>query len=536
MSATDNVQRMSVTGWFADRRVGTKLLVMLAVSVLSAGAIGWSGLSAVSRLHEVSRAMDVAGAQPLEHMSEARDAMGSMRQRVLLHLAGPVADKPRREKEIVELDRRFDSEVALYRDLAGSSDALTEYLAAVAAYRTFRDETIVPVSRGEQQADVAEVLARCDQLFAEVVRLGTVMSEGSAALVATRADEADATASQGRRNVLLILLLGLAAGTGLALYVSRLITRPLGEVNRVLAAVASGDLTQEAQVSGKDEVGQMGVALNSATRSMRTAIQTLARNARSLSGASDALSGASTDIAVSADQASAQSQVVSAAAEQVSRNVQSVATGAEEMGASIREIAQNASEAAAVAAEAVEVARRTNDTVAKLGTSSQEIGNVLAVITSIAEQTNLLALNATIEAARAGEAGKGFAVVANEVKDLAQETAKATEDIARRISAIQGDTAGAVDAIGHISEVIGRISDYQTTIASAVEEQTATTQEISRSITEAAAGSGEIAANIVGVAQAAATTTAGVGESRKSADALSAMSNEMSRLVDGFTV
>src|SRR5439155_15096531 len=176
--------------------------------------------------------------------------------------------------------------------------------------------------------------------------------------------------------------------------------------------------------------------------------------------------------------------VASAAAEQVSRNVTTVSTAAEEMGASIKEIAKNANEAARIATSAVKVAERTNTTVAKLGESSAEIGNVVKVITSIAQQTNLLALNATIEAARAGEAGKGFAVVANEVKELAKQTAKATEDIGRKIVAIQTDTKGAVEAIGRIGAIINQIHDLQNTVASAVEEQTATTNEIGRNVSE----------------------------------------------------
>jgi methyl-accepting chemotaxis protein len=173
--------------------------------------------------------------------------------------------------------------------------------------------------------------------------------------------------------------------------------------------------------------------------------------------------------------------------------------------------------------------------VSKLGVSSQEIGNVVKVITSIAEQTNLLALNATIEAARAGEAGKGFAVVANEVKELAQETARATEDIARRVETIQADTSGAVEAIGQISAIITSINDYQLTIASAVEEQTATTNEMSRNVTEAATGSGEIASNIIGVASAAATTTQAVTQTLNAVDELARMAAELRTEVARFT-
>ncbi|MBY0489616.1 MAG: PAS domain-containing methyl-accepting chemotaxis protein [Gemmatimonadaceae bacterium] len=257
-------------------------------------------------------------------------------------------------------------------------------------------------------------------------------------------------------------------------------------------------------------------------------------SANSLAAAAEELTATSHTMSATAEQTSAQANVVSAASEQVSRNVATVATGTEEMSASIREIASNAAEASKVAVHAVKVAESTNDTVAKLGVSSAEIGKVIKVITSIAQQTNLLALNATIEAARAGEAGKGFAVVANEVKELAKETAKATEDISQKIEAIQTDTTGAVSAIREISQIIDKIAEIQTTIASAVEEQTATTNEMGRNVTEAAKGSSEIAQNITGVAQAAIATSQGASDSLRASTELARMAADLQGMVGKF--
>ncbi|MFO1077151.1 MAG: PAS domain-containing methyl-accepting chemotaxis protein [Planctomycetota bacterium] len=282
-----------------------------------------------------------------------------------------------------------------------------------------------------------------------------------------------------------------------------------------------------------DKQQQLGVMVSWSVVTERVRMERkVAETARALTGASEELSSTSQQMSAGAEETSVQANTVSAAAEQVSSNVQTVAAGITQLDAATREIAKNASEAAKVATKAVDVVTGTNATINKLGESSAQIGQVIKVITSIAQQTNLLALNATIEAARAGEAGKGFAVVANEVKELAKETAKATEDISRKIEAIQADTKGAVVAITEISTIIAKINDIQMTIASAVEEQSATTNEIGRSVSEASRGSTEIAKNIAGVATAARDTAAGASGTQKAAAELSELAASLQSLVD----
>lgn len=257
-------------------------------------------------------------------------------------------------------------------------------------------------------------------------------------------------------------------------------------------------------------------------------------NTHALAGASEELTSVSQQMSAAAEETTAQANLVSAAAEQVSGNARMVSGSIDNLVTSIHEIAKSAQDAAGVARRAVDMAGTTSATMDALGRSSSEIGAVVKVITSIAEQTNLLALNATIEAARAGEAGKGFAVVASEVKELARETAKATEDIGGRIESMQSETQRAVTAIAEIGSVIGRIDELQTRIAAAVEEQSATTGEISRNITEATTGSGEIAENIVQVAQAAQSTAEGASNTQVSSQELARMAQSLQRLVDEY--
>ena len=307
------------------------------------------------------------------------------------------------------------------------------------------------------------------------------------------------------------------------------------EVTRVAKEVVAGQLGGQAQVEDlagtwqelTDNVNLMVANLTDQVRNIAEVANTVTKSSEEMTIESKSMSDAS-------EQTSTQAGLVSSSAEQVSLNIQSVATGVEEMMASIKEIAKNAIDATDVATSAVETAESTNETIAKLGISSVEIGKVLKTITSIAQQTNLLALNATIEAARAGEAGKGFAVVANEVKELAKQTAIATKDISEKIDAIQSGTKEAEQAISEITTIINQINDIQNTIASAVEEQTATTNEISRNVNQAARGSSEIASNIITVADVARATNASANKTQTAASDLSTTAGELQALVSRF--
>jgi methyl-accepting chemotaxis protein len=333
------------------------------------------------------------------------------------------------------------------------------------------------------------------------------------------------------------LLTVLFAGTVLFVLLRKLVTKPLSAAVEMANCIAAKDLVRpDLPVDSEDEIGQATHALNTMKNTLREVIHSISESVQHVASASEELSATSQQISANSEETSAQASTVSNAAQQVNENLHSVATGAEEMSATIQSIASNAQEAAKVAGNAVRTAEQTNATVSKLGESSAEIGQVIKVITSIAQQTNLLALNAAIEAARAGEAGKGFAVVANEVKELAKQTAKATEDISQKITAIQGDTKGAVEAIGAITGVISQINDISSTIATAVEEQSATTNEMSRNVMEAAKGSGEITQNIQGVAEAAHGTSSSAQESQKAANELAELAAQLRKLVEQFKI
>jgi len=318
----------------------------------------------------------------------------------------------------------------------------------------------------------------------------------------------------------------------------RAISRSLRHMSLMIQDIAQGegDVSKRLEVVSNDELGEISRFFNLFMDKLQAVMRQVAAHTLQVTTASQQLLEASRQITCNSGETSVQANAVSQATQQVNQNLQSVNIGADEMTTTIQNIASNAHEAAKVASQAVQTAQAANATMAKLGMSSAEIGAVVKVIRSIAQQTNLLALNATIEAARAGDAGKGFAVVANEVKELARQTSKATEDIGQRISAIQTDTKGAVEAIGTIGDVINQISGISGTIATAVEEQSATTNEMTRNVSEAAKGAGEISANIGGVAQAAEGTSARAQESHKAAQKLAEVAAQLSNQVAQFKV
>jgi len=351
----------------------------------------------------------------------------------------------------------------------------------------------------------------------------------------------DALAANQRSNALATFLttLGtlLIGAVTVFLLIRKLVTRPLNAALVLADGIAADDLSvKDIAVQSDDEMGRTAAALNKMKQNLRQLIQEISRVTIQVASASEELSRTSQQITANSEATSTQAKVVSDASQRVSQNLETLASGSEQMGVSIKEIAKNATNAAKVATSAVKVAESTTASISKLGDSSTEIGQVIKVITSIAQQTNLLALNATIEAARAGEAGKGFAVVANEVKELAKETAKATEDISHKIEAIQHDTRGAVEAITSISDVIHQVNDISNTIATAVEEQNATTNEMSRNVGEAAHGGSEITHNIAGVAHAIESTAHGASETQKAAQVLVETSAQLRRLVEQFHI
>jgi methyl-accepting chemotaxis protein len=339
---------------------------------------------------------------------------------------------------------------------------------------------------------------------------------------------------------------------------------PLRDAGVFLERIASGDMTGELKVDRKDELGEMQGHLNHMAASLRIIVRDISERAKTLLGSSAELERMSDGLLTSAGELSAKSNTVATASEEMNANMNSVAaameeaatnvgtvaTAAEEMSATIHEIAGNTDKTREVTRRAVDKANSASQRVDQLGVAAREIGKVTETITAISSQTNLLALNATIEAARAGEAGRGFAVVANEIKELANQTAAATEEIRERIAGIQDSTAATIDEIGQVMEVIGEVSSFVSTIAAAVEQQSAATRDIAENVGQASLGiqevnenvsqssvvTGEIAKDIVAVSTASGHISASSTELKRSSENLSQLAGALEELVKKFKV
>jgi methyl-accepting chemotaxis protein len=528
-----------ITRWLADRPLAQKFVLCIGLMTVVAAGLTIIGQTKMATIADAGERQNDEAVLPLEQLDKINLDIASVR--AALGSSGSVAfyadgDDAWLDHLSTTLTTAMD-DVDAYQPYATSEESWQAIDGALQSYIDVANDKIAPMVRsGDLDGVSTEIMGEVQGFAAGLM---TAVTDEREALVA-RSAALNATEVADYHQGTLVMWIVFAAALLFVIAVCIAVVRPTvrtsHEVLGAIEAMADGDLTVEAPVRSSDELGTIAASLTETQGALRSVLGTVLTTAQQVASSAEELSAASSQVASGTEETSVQAGVVAAAAEQVSRNVQTVAAGAEQMGASIQEIAQNAAQAAKVAAQATDVASATNDQVTRLGESSEQIGSVVKVITSIAEQTNLLALNATIEAARAGEAGKGFAVVAGEVKDLARETAKATEDIARRVEAIQADTQSAVGAIGQISNIVADINNYQMTIASAVEEQTVTTSEMSRNVSEAATGSGEIASNITGVASAASTSSDVVNQMGAAINELAQLSNELRGQVSRFHV
>jgi methyl-accepting chemotaxis protein len=523
--------------WVSHRPMNTKILLIISVLAVTAVGVGVLSLNRMSALSARADVLYTGSVLPLQGVKEIEvTTQASYKDMLSYVVTDDAAGLAKYKKALADDDALFASQIAEYRPESSAPELVPQLVAAWADFQQAR-QAVVDARLRNDRAEAARLLDHGVSAKAEQAgEIVDALADHDIARAKSSAAKAASTYVAARTTTIVVLVVGLLLAVTFGLFVSRSIVSGLRRVSEAVAAIARRDFTRTAGISSRDEIGQMAQQLDTATAGLRETVGQLDGNSQTLAGAATELSAVTEQIAGNAEQTNSRASMVASAAEEVSANIATVSAGSEQMGASIREIASSAADAALVAQSAVGIAVQANASVSRLGQSSAEIGDVVKVITAIAEQTNLLALNATIEAARAGEMGKGFAVVASEVKDLAQETAKATEDISRRVQGIQNDTGGAVESIGKITDIVEKINGYSATIASAVEEQTATTSEISRSVSEAANGAADIAANITGVATAAQATNAGVSQSRQSAQELARMSEELRQTVAQFTV
>ena len=520
--------------------------ISLGFLVIVAAMVGMAG-TGIWKVQQIDAALTTINDQNSVKQRYAINFRGSVHDRAIALRDVVLARTPAEVQAEIDIIGRLAADYAdsaapmgeVFADPAKVNAAEVAALAEIerieAATTPLIDEVIALRLAGEEEAAYQVLVQQAKPLFVDWLAAINVLIDREEAMNGALTADARAVASTFLLTMVLVCSAAALVTALIGWAITRGVLRPVRQIRTVLDEVANGDLRVRV---GESEGAQLGLArpLNETLDAVAGVLTLVGDSSTRLAAASQQLNAAAEGISHNARAAAGQADDVVASAGAVAASVDTVATGSSQMESAIREIAHNATEAARVAGQAVSVAESTTRTVGKLGDSSQEIATVIKLINGIAEQTNLLALNATIEAARAGEAGKGFAVVASEVKELAQETARATEDISQRVEAIQADTAGAVAAISQISTVIGEINDFQATIAAAVEEQTATTNEMNRNVAEAASGTQGIAAAISGLAAGTQETNQRVDDAQAASADLARMSGELQEAVSRFTV
>jgi methyl-accepting chemotaxis protein len=550
-------------------RIGTKIYTAVGLLALVALVIGWMGIDAIrtydAQVDVITRASQRATIGERVNgaiLSVVMDSRG-------IYMARDREESDKYGKPLIGNLRLMERLLAEWKALL-PDDQKEQFARAEAnakSFVEFRTELVRlgaevgnPTARefGDNDANRTNRAA----LNKEIQGL----AEQNNALIAERSRALAVYYSSRLQSLIGLVIIGVLASLGLAVFMSsRFIKRPITQLTKTMTALAGGD--RDAAVPGvhrRDEIGDMSRAVEVFKSNIQKAEELaqaqraeeqakVARSAglaaltkqfgdevdavvRALAEAASQIQSTAQSMASIAEETTRQAKAVASASEEASTNVQTVASASEELSASIIEISRQVANSSKISSKAVDEAGQTTSEIQGLAEAAQKIGDVVKLINDIAGQTNLLALNATIEAARAGDAGKGFAIVASEVKSLATQTAKATEDIAAQVGAIQSATGGAVKAIGGINTTIGQISEIATTIASAVEEQGAATKEISRNVQQAAAGTSEVSSNIAGVSEAAGEAGQVAGQVLAAAQGVTGQADTLKRHVDSFLV